>query len=121
MQILCTQKQNLGEDHDLYVQSHTLLLVDVFENFRNTRFKTYKLDPAKFVSAPGLAWHAALKNTKVKLDLLIKIDMLLMVEKCKRERTCHSIYRYAKCHSIYAKANNKYLKDYDKNKESSYL
>ena len=47
--------------------------------------------------------------------------MLLMVEKCKREGTCHSIYRYAKCHSIYAKANNKYLKDYDKNKESSYL
>ena len=44
-------------------------------------FKIYKLDPEKFLSAPGLAWQAALKKTKVKLDLLTDIDMLLMVEK----------------------------------------
>ena len=69
----------LGEYHDLYVQSDTLLLADVFENFRNMCLKIYELDPAKFLSAPGLAWQAALKNTKVKLDLLTDIDMLLMV------------------------------------------
>ena len=43
--------------------------------------KIYKLDPAKFLSAPGLAWQAVLKKTKVKLDLLTDINMLLMVEK----------------------------------------
>ena len=76
--------------------------------------KIYKLDPAKFLSALGLAWQAALKNTRVKLDVLTDIDMLLMIEKGIRGRICHSIYQYAK-------ANNKYMKDYDKNNESSYI
>ena len=76
--------------------------------------KIYKLDPAKFLSALGLAWQAALKNTRVKLDVLTDIDMLLMIEKGFRGRICHSIYQYAK-------ANNKYMKDYDKNNESSYI
>ena len=70
-----------------------------------------KSDPSKFLSAPGLAWQASLKGTKVKLDLLSDIDMLLMVEKCIKGEVCHSIYRYAK-------ANNNNIKDYDKNKES---
>ena len=51
---------NLGKYHDLYVQSDTLLLADVFENFRNICLKIYVLDPTKFLSAPGLAWQAAL-------------------------------------------------------------
>ena len=72
------------------------------------------LDPAKFLSAPGLAWQAALKKNKVKLDLLPDIDMLLMAEKGVRGGICHSIYRYAK-------ANNRYMKYCDKNKESLYL
>ena len=50
--------KNLGEYHDLYVQSDTLLLVDVYENFRNRCLEKYQLDPAYFVSAPGLAWQA---------------------------------------------------------------
>ena len=58
--------KNLGEYHDLYVQSNTLLLADVFWNSRNTYLKIYELDPAKFVLALGLAWQAALKITKVK-------------------------------------------------------
>ena len=128
MQITHTQKEfvdlkkilkdfkikNLGEYHDLYVQSNTLLLKDVFENFRNMCLEIYELDPAKFLSAPGLAWQAALKKTKVKLDLLTDIDMLLMVEKGIRGGICHYIYQYAK-------ANKKYMKFYDKNKESSYI
>ena len=62
--------KNLGEYHDLYAQSHALLLGDVFENFRNMCLEIYKLDPAKFLSAPELAWQAALKKAKLKLDLL---------------------------------------------------
>ena len=52
----------------------------------------YGLDPACFLTAPGLAWQAALKKTKVKLDLLTDIDMLLMVEKGIRGEIYHSIY-----------------------------
>ena len=84
--------KNLGEYHDLYLKSDTLLLADVFENFRKMCLKIYQLDPAKFLSAPGLAWQAALKKTKVKLDLLTDTDMLLMVEKGIRRLICHSIY-----------------------------
>ena len=105
--------KNLGEYHDLYLKSDTLLLADVFENFRKMCLKLYHLDPVKFLSAPGLAWQAALKKTEVKLELLTDIDMLLMVEKGITGGTCHAIHQYAK-------ANNKYMKDYDKNKESSY-
>ena len=54
--------------HDLYVQSDTLLLADVFENFRNMCRDIYGLDPTYFVSAPGLAWQACLKKTGVKLE-----------------------------------------------------
>ena len=96
------------------VQSDTLLLANVFGNFRSVCLEIYELDPAKSLSALGLAWQAALKNTKLKLDLLTDIDVLLMVEKDIRGGICHSIYRYAK-------ANNKYMRDCDKNKESSYL
>ena len=77
-------------------------------------FKNHQLDPAKFLSTPGLARQAALKKTEVKLELLTDIDMLLMVEKGIRGRTCNTIHQYVK-------ANNRYMKDYDKNKESLYL
>ena len=60
--------------------------------------KMFHLDPTKFISAPGLAWQATSKKTEVKLELLIDIDMISMVEK----------------------ANNEYMKGYDENKESSY-
>ena len=54
--------KNLGEYHDLYVQSGTLLLADVFGNFRNMCIKVYELDPAHFLTVPGLVWQAYLKN-----------------------------------------------------------
>ena len=95
--------KNSGKYHDLYVQSNTLLFADVFENFRNMCLEIYELYPAKIFSAPGLAWQAALKKTKVKLDLLTDINMLLLVEKCIRGRICHSIYWYAKANSKYVK------------------
>ena len=65
----------------MYVQSDTLLLAYVFENFRNKCIEIYELDPAYFLSAPGLAWQACLKKTEVKLGILTDVDMLLMVEK----------------------------------------
>ena len=72
------------EYHDLYDQSDTLLLADVFENFVNKFIERYELDPTHFLSAPGLAWQDCLKKTEVKLELLTDIDMLLMIEKGAR-------------------------------------
>ena len=72
--------KNLGEYHDLYAQSDTVLLAEVFQKFRDKRTEIYGLDPAHFVSAPELAWQACLKITKVELELLTDINMLLMVE-----------------------------------------
>ena len=106
--------ENLGDYHDLYVQSDTLLLVDVFENFRNMCIKVYELDPVHFVSLPGIAWQICLKKTNIELELLTDYDMLLMVEEGIRGGICHSIHRYAK-------ANNKYMKNYNNNEESSYI
>ena len=106
--------KNLGEYHDLYVQSGILLLAYVFENFRNKWIEIYELDPAHFSSAPRLEWQACLKKTRVKLELLSNNDMLMMVEKGIRGGICHPIHRYTK-------ANNTYMKNYNKNIESPYL
>ena len=73
--------KKLEEYHDSYDQGNTLLLANVFENFRNMCLKIYKLYPAKFISPPGLTWKTALKKTKVKLDLLTDINTLLLVQK----------------------------------------
>ena len=105
---------NLGEYHDLFVQSDTLLLADVFENFRDICLKEYELDPAHFLSLPGLAWQACLKKINIELELLIDYDMILVVEEGIRGAICHSIHRYAK-------ANNKYMKNYNNDEESSYI
>ena len=60
-----SELKNLGEYHDLYLKSDTLLLDDVFKNFRKMCLKTNDLDPSKFCSIPGLPWYAALKDTEV--------------------------------------------------------
>ena len=65
----------------MYAQSDTLLLPDVFENFRDKCDEIYELDPAHFVSAPGLAWQACLKKAKVKLELITDYNMLLIIKK----------------------------------------
>ena len=105
---------NLGEYHDLHVRSDTLLLADIFENFRQSCLKNYELYLAHFVSLPGLAWQACLKKTNVELELLTDYDMLLMVEEGIRGVICHAVQRYAH-------ANNKYMNDYDKKKKPSYI
>ena len=98
----------------IYVQSDTALLADVFENFRDKCIEIYKIDPAYFLSAPGLIWQACLKMTGVELQLLTDMDMLLMFEQGIRGGVCQATYQYAK-------ANNKYMTNYDEYKESSYL
>ena len=85
------------------MQSDTLLLADISENFRNKFIEKYELDPSYFLSAPGL-----------ELELLTDPNMLLMFEEGIRGGICHAVHRYAK-------ANNEYMKNYDKNKESSFI
>ena len=74
--------KNPFEYHDLYIQSGTLLLANVFQNFRNKCIEIYELDLAHSLSAHGLA---CLKMTEVKLELLFNVDVLLMVEKGIRD------------------------------------
>ena len=76
--------------------------------------KIYQLDSAHFITAAGLVWQAALNIAQKKLDILTDISMLLMIEKGIRQGICHAIHRYSK-------SKNKYRKNHDKNKESSYL
>ena len=106
--------KNMSDYHDLYIQSNALLFADIFKNSRNKCIEIYELDPAHFLSVPRLAWQAYLRKTGIKLELLTDFDMLLMVEKRITGGICHAIHRYAK-------VNNKYMKNYDKSKESPYI
>ena len=112
------EKETLGCYHDTYLKTDALLLADVFETFRNTCLKNYKLDIAHFYTAPGLAWQALLKTAaeycehekkrkdcevcpdEFRFELLKDIDMLLMVEKGIRGGITQAVKRYAR-------ANNK--------------
>ena len=105
---------NLGDYHNIYVKSDTVLLADVFENFRNMCMKIYELDPPHFLTAPGLAWQACLKKTEAELELITDLDMLLMIEERIRGGMYHAVHRYGK-------TNNKYMKNYDKKEESLYV
>ena len=74
----------------------------------------YELDPAHFYTAPGLDWKACLKKTGIRLELLQDIDMLLMFERGIRGGITQAVHRYAS-------ANNPYMEEYDKDKETNYL
>ena len=85
--------KNLGEYHDLYLKTDVILLANVFEAFREVCLKNYGLDPAHFYTAPGLAWKACLKKTKIRLELLLNPDMLLMLERGIRGGITQSVHR----------------------------
>ena len=106
--------QTIKDYHDLYLKSDVLLLADVFENFRSTCLKHYNLDPAHYFTSPGLAWDACLKETGQELELLHDYDMLMMFERGIRGGITHISKRYAE-------ANNKYMKDFDPDKPSTFI
>ena len=106
--------KTIKDYHDLYLKSDVLILADVFENFRSTCLKHYKLDPAHYYTSPGLAWDACLKTTGQKLQLLHDYDMLMMIERGIRGGITHISKRYAE-------ANNKYMKNYNPEKKSSFI
>ena len=107
--------RNLGEYHDLYLCTDVILLANVFETFRKVCLDNYELDPAHFYIAPGLAWKACLKKTKIRLALLLDPDMLLMFERGIRGGITQSVHRWAK-------ANNPYMgSDYYPDKPIRYL
>ena len=106
--------KTLRDYHNLYLKSDVLLLADVFENFRATCLKHYKLDPAHYYTSPGLAWDACLKTTGQNLQLLSDYDMLMMFEQGIRGGITHISKRYAE-------ANNKYMKNYNPYKESTFI
>ena len=97
---------NMDDYHDLYVQIDIFLLADSFEKFRDKCIEIYDRDPSYFYSALGLAWQACFKKTEVKLELLTDYQMLLIIEEGIKGGMCQSVHRYAK-------ANNKYMKNYD--------
>ena len=90
------------------------MLTDVFEKFIDTCLKYYELDPSHYFSAPGLSWDAMLKMTGVKLEKISDIDKYLIIEKGTRGGISYIAKRYAK-------ANNKYMSDYDSNKQSTFI
>ena len=105
----------LKDYHDLYLESDVLLLADIFETFRDVCMTNYELDPAWYYTAPGLTWDAALKITKVELELLTDIEMVDMVEEGIRGGISSIIHRHGR-------ANNKYMgKDFNPENPSKYL
>lgn len=100
--------------HDLYLKLDILLLADCFENFRSLSMEIYKIDPTHYYTLPGLAWDAALRMTNSNLELFTDQDMYLFVEDGIRGGISTITHRHGK-------ANNKYMKNYDKNKKSTYL
>ena len=106
--------KNLGEYHDLYLKTDVILLANVFEAFREVCLKNYGLDPAHFYTAPGLAWKACLKKTKIRLELLLDPDMLLMFERGITGGITQSVHRWAK-------ANNPCMNSFNPNEKTSYL
>ena len=89
-------------------------MVDVFEKFINTCLKYCGLDPCHYFSAPGLFWDAILKMTKRELEKISDIHKYLFIEKGLRGGISYIAKRYAK-------ANNKYLNDYDPKKPSTII
>ena len=103
--------KNMRDYHDLCLNTDVILLADVFENVCS---KNYDLDPARYYTAPGLAWDAMLKKTGVKLELLTDPEMLIMIEKGIRGGVSMITTRFGN-------ANNPHMKEYDPQKPKTYI
>ena len=100
----CCQNKIVGDYHDLYFQSNTLLLADGSANFRRKCIAIYKLDNFHFFISTWISMETCLRMSEKKVELSTDVDMLLMVKKRIRGGICHVIHRYAI-------ANNKYIKN----------
>ena len=106
--------KTMRDYHDLYLETDVLLLADIFESFRKTCLKNYNLDPAHYLSAPGLSWDAFLKRSRAEIELISDMDTFQFFEMGMRGGVIYIAYRYAK-------ANIKYMSTYDKTKPSNYI
>ena len=106
--------KNKGNYHNHYLKKDVLLLADVFEQFIDMCMKIYRLDPCHYFSTPGLSWDTMLKMTSLKLKKISDIDKYLFIEKGLRGGISYIAKRYAK-------ANNKYMNDYDPEKPSTFI
>jgi len=106
--------KSMLEYHNLYLITDVLLLSDIWQNFRNVCYKNYNLDACYYYTAPGLSWDSMLKSTKIEIELLTDLEMFEFVERGIRG----GISQISKRHAI---ANNKYMSNYDKSKEDSYI
>jgi len=107
--------KNMGEWHDLYLKTDVLILTDVFENFRNVCHNYYKLDPACYLSAPGLAWDAVFKMTGAIIENITDVDMYLRIESGLRGGMCSVGAERL------AEANNKYIKGYSESALQTFI
>ena len=105
---------SMGQYHDLYLKYDTLLLCDVFENFRNLCMNSFNLDPSHYYSLPGFSWDACLRFTEIELELITDIDQYLFFEGGIRGGISVVSNRFSE-------ANNKYLSDFDSDKPSKFI
>ena len=110
----CFSMKTFGDYHDLYLKTDVLLLASVFEQFRNFSMAMYELDPAHFLTSPGLAWQAMLKMTKVKLELITDVDQYMFIESGIRGGLTFIGKRFAK-------ANHEHCDEYDQDKDKVYI
>ena len=107
--------KNLGEYLYLYLKTDVILLANVFEAFREVCLKNYGLDLAHFYTVLGLAWKACLKKTRIRLELILDPDMLLMFEREIRGGITPSVHRWAR-------ANNPYMgSEFNPDDKTNYL
>lgn len=106
--------KNLEEYHRLYLITDVLLLADVFERFRDISIENYSLDPAHYITLPSYGWDSMLLKTGVSLEQITDTNMYEFLERGIRGGISQISHRYAK-------ANNKYLKDYNPKEKSSYI
>ena len=106
--------KNMCDYHDHYLKKDVLLLAVVFERFIGTCLKYYGLDPCHYFCSPGLSWDAMLKMTGIKLEKISDIDIYLFIEKGTRRGISYIAKRYAK-------ANNRYMNDYNSEEPSTFI
>ena len=106
--------KNMGDYYGHYFKKDVLFSVDVFEKFIAMCLEFYGLDSCHYFSSPELSWDAMLKMTGVKLEKISDIDKYLFIEKGLRRGISYIVKRYAK-------ANNKYMNDYDPKKLSKFI